>query len=252
WPNSEHIQIRQACMRLVLLPSAHAAAFPMGLLINHPDGEGQRGSGPCWGVGRDGKGCRVQHVPLISVYLFVDRIHTHWDLNISFRETSCSRDNDLSTIISNLHQSRQLVMPETQSRCEFKRNSVDVGLGAAGKRPEPVLLLHPQICAFLATALFCFPVALLFGDLSPALSSRPAVCVKLLQSSSCQQSATSPGLASSEAERPCRERGLICNFINQRLPCFSSCTRLPPGWGCTGGCAVRRAAPAAPPPCWHS
>ncbi|XP_010003556.1 PREDICTED: sterile alpha motif domain-containing protein 11 [Chaetura pelagica] len=66
------------------------------------------------------------------------RIHTHWDLNISFRETSCSRDNDLSTIISNLHQSRQLVMPETQSRCEFKRNSIDVGLGAAdeilGKR----------------------------------------------------------------------------------------------------------------------
>ncbi|EMP26006.1 Sterile alpha motif domain-containing protein 11 [Chelonia mydas] len=119
------------------------------------------------------------------------RIHTHWDLNISFRETSCSpirlerrteasgsrdrpnlrmqqlfpgnlvptfgysfstvlrelnplcahyhwdlavicRDNDLSTIISNLHQSRQLVMPETQSRCEFKRNSIDVGLGAAG------------------------------------------------------------------------------------------------------------------------
>uniref|UniRef100_K7FVH0 Sterile alpha motif domain containing 11 n=1 Tax=Pelodiscus sinensis TaxID=13735 RepID=K7FVH0_PELSI len=59
------------------------------------------------------------------------RIHTHWDLNISFRETSCSRDNDLSTIISNLHQSRQLVMPETQSRCEFKRNSIDVGLGAA-------------------------------------------------------------------------------------------------------------------------
>ncbi|NXN29583.1 SAM11 protein, partial [Nycticryphes semicollaris] len=50
----------------------------------------------------------------------------------------CSRDNDLSTIISNLHQSRQLVMPETQSRCEFKRNSIDVGLGAAdeilGKR----------------------------------------------------------------------------------------------------------------------
>ncbi|XP_043355691.1 sterile alpha motif domain-containing protein 11 isoform X8 [Dermochelys coriacea] len=41
------------------------------------------------------------------------------------------RDNDLSTIISNLHQSRQLVMPETQSRCEFKRNSIDVGLGAA-------------------------------------------------------------------------------------------------------------------------
>lgn len=167
-------------------------------------------------------------------------------------------------------------MPETQSRCEFKRNSVDVGLGAAGKRPEPVLLLQPQICAFLGMALFCslccseravqgfvvFWVAVNVEGNSqgcevlqcfeiPALSSRPVVCVKLLQISSCQQSATSPGPASSEAERPCRERGLICNSINQRLPCFSSCMRLPPGWGCTGGCAVCRAAPAAPPPCWH-
>ncbi|KAM6371360.1 sterile alpha motif domain-containing protein 11 isoform 2-T2 [Pluvialis apricaria] len=74
----------------------------------------------------------------LHISIMKRRIHTHWDLNISFRETSCSRDNDLSTIISNLHQSRQLVMPETQSRCEFKRNSIDVGLGAAdeilGKR----------------------------------------------------------------------------------------------------------------------
>ncbi|NXA02985.1 SAM11 protein, partial [Sapayoa aenigma] len=74
----------------------------------------------------------------LHISIMKRRIHTHWDLNISFRETSCSRDNDLSTIISNLHQSRQLVMPETQSRCEFKRNSLDVGLGAAdeilGKR----------------------------------------------------------------------------------------------------------------------
>ncbi|XP_055561899.1 sterile alpha motif domain-containing protein 11 isoform X3 [Falco cherrug] len=74
----------------------------------------------------------------LHISIMKRRIHTHWDLNISFRETSCSRDNDLSTIISNLHQSRQLVMPETQSRCEFKRNSIDIGLGAAdeilGKR----------------------------------------------------------------------------------------------------------------------
>ncbi|XP_061868832.1 sterile alpha motif domain-containing protein 11 isoform X3 [Colius striatus] len=74
----------------------------------------------------------------LHISIMKRRIHTHWDLNISFRETSCSRDNDLSTIISNLHQSRQLVMPETQSRCEFKRNSIDLGLGAAdeilGKR----------------------------------------------------------------------------------------------------------------------
>ncbi|NXK90867.1 SAM11 protein, partial [Formicarius rufipectus] len=74
----------------------------------------------------------------LHISIMKRRIHTHWDLNISFRETSCSRENDLSTIISNLHQSRQLVMPETQSRCEFKRNSIEVGLGAAdeilGKR----------------------------------------------------------------------------------------------------------------------
>lgn len=28
----------------------------------------------------------------------------------------------------------------------------------------------------------------------------------------------SPGLVPSEAERPCREHDLICNFINQRFP----------------------------------
>ncbi|NWT93778.1 SAM11 protein, partial [Urocynchramus pylzowi] len=74
----------------------------------------------------------------LHISIMKRRIHTHWDLNISFRETSCSRDSDLSTIISNLHQSRQLVMPESQSRCEFKRNPLDVGLAAAdeilGKR----------------------------------------------------------------------------------------------------------------------
>ncbi|XP_060614972.2 sterile alpha motif domain-containing protein 11 isoform X3 [Anolis sagrei] len=59
------------------------------------------------------------------------------DLHISIMKRS-SRDNELTSFISNLHQSRQLVMPETQSRCEFKRSSLDIGLGAAdevlGKR----------------------------------------------------------------------------------------------------------------------
>ncbi|XP_063001177.1 sterile alpha motif domain-containing protein 11 isoform X3 [Elgaria multicarinata webbii] len=74
----------------------------------------------------------------LHISIMKRRIHAHWDLNISFRETSCSRDNDLTSFISNLHQSRQLVMPETQNRCEFKRSTLDVGLGAAdevlGKR----------------------------------------------------------------------------------------------------------------------
>uniref|UniRef100_A0A8C6AU77 Sterile alpha motif domain containing 11 n=1 Tax=Monodon monoceros TaxID=40151 RepID=A0A8C6AU77_MONMO len=59
------------------------------------------------------------------------RVHTHWDVNISFRETSCSQDSDLPTLISSLRRSRHLVMPEHQSRCEFQRGSVEVGLGAA-------------------------------------------------------------------------------------------------------------------------
>ncbi|XP_053136784.1 sterile alpha motif domain-containing protein 11 isoform X2 [Hemicordylus capensis] len=74
----------------------------------------------------------------LHISIMKRRIHAHWDLNISFRETSCSRDNDLTSFISNLHQSRQLVMPETQSRCEFKRSSLDISLGVSdevlGKR----------------------------------------------------------------------------------------------------------------------
>uniref|UniRef100_A0A8C9AWX3 Sterile alpha motif domain containing 11 n=1 Tax=Phocoena sinus TaxID=42100 RepID=A0A8C9AWX3_PHOSS len=60
------------------------------------------------------------------------RVHTHWDVNISFRETSCSQDSDLPTLIPSLRRSRHLVMPEHQSRCEFQRGGVEVGLGAAG------------------------------------------------------------------------------------------------------------------------
>ncbi|XP_067873143.1 sterile alpha motif domain-containing protein 11 isoform X6 [Heterodontus francisci] len=49
-----------------------------------------------------------------------------------------SRESDLSTIISNLHQSRQLVMPESQSRNEIKKNGIDLLAGQAdeilGKR----------------------------------------------------------------------------------------------------------------------
>uniref|UniRef100_A0A8C7E2W6 Uncharacterized protein n=1 Tax=Naja naja TaxID=35670 RepID=A0A8C7E2W6_NAJNA len=50
---------------------------------------------------------------------------------------SHSQNGDLTSFLSNLHQSRQLGMPETQNRCEFKRNSLEVGLGAEGTR-EPI------------------------------------------------------------------------------------------------------------------
>ncbi|KAJ7306385.1 hypothetical protein JRQ81_009731 [Phrynocephalus forsythii] len=74
----------------------------------------------------------------LHIRIMKRRIHAHWDLNISFHETSCSQDNDLTSFISSLHQSRQLGMLETQSRCEFKRSSLEVGLGGTdevlGKR----------------------------------------------------------------------------------------------------------------------
>uniref|UniRef100_A0A670YGD8 Uncharacterized protein n=1 Tax=Pseudonaja textilis TaxID=8673 RepID=A0A670YGD8_PSETE len=59
------------------------------------------------------------------------------DLHISIMKRS--QNGDLTSFLSSLNQSRQLGMPETQNRCEFKRSSLEVGLGAAGKLP---LLSH--------------------------------------------------------------------------------------------------------------
>lgn len=47
----------------------------------------------------------------------------------------CSQDSDLPTLVSSLCHGGHLVMPEHQSRCEFQRGGVDLGLGAAGEVP---------------------------------------------------------------------------------------------------------------------
>ncbi|XP_018413014.1 PREDICTED: sterile alpha motif domain-containing protein 11 isoform X2 [Nanorana parkeri] len=52
----------------------------------------------------------------LHISIMKRRIRAHWDLNISFQDTSCSRESDLSSIITSLHQSHQLVMPENQSK----------------------------------------------------------------------------------------------------------------------------------------
>lgn len=62
-------------------------------------------------------------------------------------------------------------MPETQSRCEFKRNSIDVGLGAAGKQLEQVLLA--QVCC-LPSSLSLIPFFVI-----PAVVLSVPVCVTL-------------------------------------------------------------------------
>lgn len=48
----------------------------------------------------------------------------------------CSQDSELPTLISSVHRSRHLVMPEHPSHCEFQRGSVELGLGAAGEMPR--------------------------------------------------------------------------------------------------------------------
>lgn len=45
----------------------------------------------------------------------------------------CSQDSSLPTLISSVHRNHHLVMPEHQSRCEFQRGSVEIGLGPTGK-----------------------------------------------------------------------------------------------------------------------
>lgn len=44
-----------------------------------------------------------------------------------------SQDSDLPALLSSVHRSRHLVMPEHQSRCEFQRAGVELGLGATGE-----------------------------------------------------------------------------------------------------------------------
>lgn len=48
----------------------------------------------------------------------------------------CSQDNDLPTLISSVHQSHHLVMPEHPSHCDFQRGNVEIGLGPAGEESK--------------------------------------------------------------------------------------------------------------------
>ncbi|XP_072464520.1 sterile alpha motif domain-containing protein 11 isoform X3 [Notamacropus eugenii] len=160
---------RLAEKRTIPLPPTRIPKKELNSIFSASDGDSD-GSSPAHGHRPD-----VKQEDDVHISIMKRRVHTHWDLNISFRETSCrnpfkpgafvpfkpssclwdsrreetslggehldgtgSRDSDLSTIISNLHQSRHLVMPERQSRCEFQRSSIEIGLGPAddllGKR----------------------------------------------------------------------------------------------------------------------
>ncbi|XP_064028083.1 sterile alpha motif domain-containing protein 11 isoform X5 [Pogoniulus pusillus] len=135
---------RLAEKRTIPLPPTRIPKKELTSLFSHSDDSEESDKS-------SGQHPEVKQEEDLHISIMKRRIHTHWDLNISFRETSCSRDNDLSTIISNLHQSHQLVMPETQSRCEFKRSSIDLGLGAAGLGTVCFRGLMPSSQRFLIT-----------------------------------------------------------------------------------------------------
>ncbi|PNI12303.1 SAMD11 isoform 3 [Pan troglodytes] len=117
---------RLADKRTVALPAARNLKKERTPSFSASDGDSD-GSGPTCGRRPGLKQEDGRHVRIMK-----RRVHTHWDVNISFREASCSQDGNLPTLISSVHRSRHLVMPEHQSRCEFQRGSLEIGLRPAG------------------------------------------------------------------------------------------------------------------------
>ncbi|XP_019567605.2 sterile alpha motif domain-containing protein 11 isoform X2 [Rhinolophus sinicus] len=116
---------RLADKRTLALPPARVLKKELTPSFLASDGDSD-GSGPACG-----QQLGLKQENDAPVRIMKRRVHTHWDVNISFRETSCSQDSDLPTLVSSLCHGGHLVMPEHQSRCEFQRGGVDLGLGAA-------------------------------------------------------------------------------------------------------------------------
>ncbi|KAM4871995.1 sterile alpha motif domain-containing protein 11 [Thomomys bottae] len=117
---------RLADKRTVTLPLASTLKKERTLSFSASDGDSDRSS-PA-----NGKQPGLKQKDDSHIHIMKRRVHTHWDVNISFRETSCSQDNSLPALLSSVHQSRHLVMPEHPSRCDFQRGSVEIGLGPTG------------------------------------------------------------------------------------------------------------------------
>uniref|UniRef100_G1PAJ8 Sterile alpha motif domain containing 11 n=1 Tax=Myotis lucifugus TaxID=59463 RepID=G1PAJ8_MYOLU len=117
---------RLADKRTVALPPARVLKKELTPSFIASDGDSD-GSGPACGQRPGLKQEDDTHIRIMK-----RRVHTHWDVNISFRETSCSQESDLPTLLSSLHRGSHLVMPEHQSRCDFQSSSVELGLGGPG------------------------------------------------------------------------------------------------------------------------
>ncbi|XP_043429405.1 sterile alpha motif domain-containing protein 11 isoform X5 [Prionailurus bengalensis] len=107
---------RLADKRTVALPTARVLKKELTTSFSASDGDSD-GNGPAYG---QRPGLKQEDTPHVRIM-------------------KRSQDSDLPTLISSVHRSRHLVMPEHQSRCEFQRGGVEIGLGAAGdllgKRP---------------------------------------------------------------------------------------------------------------------
>ncbi|XP_004863961.2 sterile alpha motif domain-containing protein 11 isoform X2 [Heterocephalus glaber] len=126
---------RLADRRTVALPQTRALKKERTPSFSASDGDSDGGGPAC---GRR-PGLKQEDAP--HVRIMKRRVHTHWDVNISFRETSCS-----------VHRNHHLVMPEHQSRCEFQRGSVEIGLGPTGDSLGRRLGCSPHISSDCSSA----------------------------------------------------------------------------------------------------
>uniref|UniRef100_A0A8C6QTG9 Uncharacterized protein n=1 Tax=Nannospalax galili TaxID=1026970 RepID=A0A8C6QTG9_NANGA len=101
---------RLADKRTVTLPPTHALKKERTPSFSASDGDSD-GSGPACG---QQSGLKQEDDPYIHIM-------------------KRSQDNNLPTLISSLHRSRHLVMPEHPSHCDFQRGNVEIGLGPTGE-----------------------------------------------------------------------------------------------------------------------
>ncbi|XP_073880207.1 sterile alpha motif domain-containing protein 11 isoform X4 [Macaca fascicularis] len=239
---------RLADKRTVALPAARSLKKERTPSFSASDGDSD-GSGPTCGRR---PGLKQEDGPHIRI--MKRRVHTHWDLNISFRETSCSQDGNLPTLISSIHRSRHLVMPEHQSRCEFQRGSLEIGLGPAGDLLGKRLGRSPHIssdCSSEKRARSESPqeALLLPPELGPNMAPEDHYrrLVSALSEASTFEDPQRLYHLGLPSHGSCRSRPPCCR---PRMPLTSPWAPIsgPPSWGCPRLCARPQATASCPQP----
>uniref|UniRef100_A0A8C8ZFS7 Sterile alpha motif domain containing 11 n=1 Tax=Prolemur simus TaxID=1328070 RepID=A0A8C8ZFS7_PROSS len=129
---------RLADKRTVALPPARVLKKERTPSFCTSDGDSD-GSGPAYGRR---PGLKQEDDP--HVRIMKRRVHTHWDVNISFRETSCSQDGNPTLISSGSCSFEEPQWPGSPPALVPSRSPPQAGPGSApgGHRPSccPVLL----------------------------------------------------------------------------------------------------------------